>query len=64
MARHLSGIDDLLAKPFTLEALSGILQEQAEAVTAAYRPWFELAPPTRREEWVRIDGRRGTDAGG
>jgi ribosomal protein L11 methyltransferase len=44
--------------------LSGILQEQAEAVAAAYRPWFELAPPDRRQEWVRIEGRRGAEAGG
>lgn len=43
--------------------LSGILQEQAEAVADAYRPWFELAPPARRDEWVRIDGRRGPDTG-
>jgi ribosomal protein L11 methyltransferase len=43
--------------------LSGILQEQAEAVAAAYRPWFELAPPARRDEWVRIDGRRGPETG-
>jgi ribosomal protein L11 methyltransferase len=43
--------------------LSGILQEQAEAVAAAYRPWFELAPPARRDEWVRINGRRDPDAG-
>jgi ribosomal protein L11 methyltransferase len=42
--------------------LSGILDEQAEAVAAAYRPWFELAPPARRAEWVRIDGRRGPNA--
>ena len=43
--------------------LSGILQEQAEAVAAAYRPWFELAPPARRDEWVRINGWRDPDAG-
>jgi ribosomal protein L11 methyltransferase len=39
-------------------ALSGILAEQADAVAAAYRPAFELAPIARREEWVRIDGVR------
>jgi len=36
--------------------LSGILAEQAQAVRAAYQPWFEMAPPTQRQEWVRLDG--------
>lgn len=39
-------------------ALSGILAEQAEAVAAAYRPWFDLAPFAQRDEWIRIDGRK------
>ena len=39
-------------------ALSGILNEQAEAVAAAYRPWFTLTAPTTRAEWVRLDGRK------
>ena len=47
----------------TVTRIDGILQEQAEAVAAAYRPWFELAPPARRDEWVRINGRRDPDAG-
>jgi len=38
--------------------LSGILAEQAEAVNAAYRPWFENLRITQREEWVRIDAMR------
>lgn len=36
-------------------ALSGILAEQADAVAAAYRPWFALQPIAQRAEWVRID---------
>ena len=38
--------------------LSGILQEQAQSVIDAYTPWFEMAPPTTRKEWVRLEGRR------
>jgi ribosomal protein L11 methyltransferase len=37
-------------------ALSGILAEQAEAVSAAYRPWFDMAPAVQSAEWVRLDG--------
>ncbi len=38
--------------------LSGILHEQAEEVTAAYRPWFTMSTPTGREGWVRLEGIR------
>lgn len=36
--------------------LSGILQDQAEAVRNAYSPWFTMDPPTLQEEWVRLTG--------
>lgn len=36
--------------------LSGILQEQAEAVRSAYTPWFTMEPPTLQQEWVRLSG--------
>ncbi len=36
--------------------LSGILQDQAEAVSAAYNQWFTMEPPTLQEEWVRLTG--------
>ncbi|MDQ2078235.1 50S ribosomal protein L11 methyltransferase [Marinimicrobium sp. ABcell2] len=36
--------------------LSGILANQAEAVMAAYRPWFDFEPIAQKEEWVRITG--------
>jgi ribosomal protein L11 methyltransferase len=39
-------------------ALSGILQNQADDVLAAYEPYFEGLTVTAREDWVRIDGRR------
>ncbi len=38
--------------------LSGILDEQAASVAGHYRPWFELDPPTVRDEWVRLTGVR------
>ncbi len=38
--------------------LSGILPEQAEAVRAAYAPWFTLSGPAERDGWVRLQGRR------
>jgi len=38
--------------------LSGILQEQAEAVCAAYRHDFKFAPEHFLEGWVRLDGVR------
>lgn len=47
-----------LAAPGARLCLSGILAEQAAAVAAAYRPWFELAPPLLRESWARLTGTR------
>jgi ribosomal protein L11 methyltransferase len=38
--------------------LSGILAPQAEAVMAAYRPWFDFDPVAQQEEWVRLTGVR------
>jgi len=38
--------------------LSGILCEQADAVCAAYAPWFSLSDPVQRDGWVRLHGRR------
>lgn len=39
-------------------ALSGILSHQAEEVSRAYNPWFELDKPTQEDDWVRITGIR------
>jgi ribosomal protein L11 methyltransferase len=39
-------------------ALSGILETQAEAVRAAYSPWFMIAPTARAEGWVLLSGAR------
>lgn len=38
--------------------LSGILEEQGEAVAAAYHPWFNLLSSVVREGWVRLKGVR------
>jgi len=39
-------------------ALSGLLPEQAAAVTAAYRPWFHIETTMTRDGWVLLSGRR------
>ena len=39
-------------------ALTGILEEQAHSVAAAYAPWFTLAPWRVCEGWVLLTGRR------
>lgn len=36
--------------------LSGILNEQASEVSAAYRPYIHLNPATTQEDWCRLDG--------
>lgn len=38
--------------------LSGILQEQAESVMAAYRPSFDFLPPQAEQDWVLLQGTR------
>jgi ribosomal protein L11 methyltransferase len=39
-------------------ALSGLLPEQADAVTAAYRPWFHIGTTTMRDGWVLLGASR------
>ncbi|HEX6571193.1 MAG TPA: 50S ribosomal protein L11 methyltransferase [Steroidobacteraceae bacterium] len=39
-------------------ALCGLLLEQANAVTAAYRPWFDIDLTCAREDWGLLTGRR------
>ncbi|MGR9115596.1 MAG: 50S ribosomal protein L11 methyltransferase [Gammaproteobacteria bacterium] len=38
--------------------LSGILTEQANAVSEAYRPYIELEAPVIQEDWCRLAGRK------
>lgn len=39
-------------------ALSGLLLEQAAAVTEAYRPWFDIDLSGTRDDWGLLTGRR------
>jgi ribosomal protein L11 methyltransferase len=41
--------------------LSGLLVDQSEAVTAAYRPWFDIAIAATRDGWALLSGRRRAD---
>ena len=41
-------------------ALSGILPEQAEAVSAAYSEWFAMQPPVEHDGWIRLEGIKRT----
>ena len=38
--------------------LSGLLIEQAGAVTAAYAPWFDMQGPRQRDGWALLAGQR------
>jgi ribosomal protein L11 methyltransferase len=42
-------------------ALSGILTGQANTVTAAYRPWFDIALTATRDGWTLLAGQRRAD---
>jgi len=44
-------------------ALSGLLLEQADAVTEAYRPWFDIALAGARDGWGLLTGRRRAQDG-
>lgn len=51
-----------LVKPGGYIVLSGILQEQADALRESYQQGFELKPTTLLDEWVRVDGIRKSAA--
>ena len=42
-------------------ALSGILGGQSDTVTAAYRPWFDIALTATRDGWALLAGQRRAD---
>ncbi len=42
-------------------ALSGLLLEQTDTVTSAYRPWFDIATTATRDGWALLAGRRRAD---
>lgn len=43
-------------KPGGAVVLSGILEQQAQAVSDCYSQWFDMAPWHVRDGWVRLDG--------
>ena len=46
-----------LMQPRSELALSGILLDQVETVTAAYRPWFDIGVTGSRDGWALLSGR-------
>lgn len=65
VANILAGTLDVLAEriadycaPGAAIALSGILHGQEDELLRRYAPWFEALAVTRKDDWVRIDGRR------
>ena len=48
------------ARPGAPFAISGILAGQQDELLARYEEWFEELRADRREDWVRISGRRRT----
>lgn len=56
LAPHLAG----LTAPGGCIVLSGILESQADQVRQTYAAWFDMAAPTVREGWVRLEGKRRT----
>jgi len=61
LASALDALADSIAsrvRPGGLLALSGILDGQQDELLARYAPWFDGLRVTKREDWLRIDGRR------
>jgi len=48
-------------KPGGTVVLSGILAEQAQAVSSAFDPCFQMQPPVAKQEWVLLEGHRKVD---
>jgi len=36
--------------------LSGLLAEQADAITEVYSEWFEMSAAVQREDWILLSG--------
>ena len=58
LAQPLIVLAPLLAERGARIALSGILEEQAEEVRAAYQPWFRMQIAEREEGWALLTGLR------
>jgi ribosomal protein L11 methyltransferase len=58
LAQPLIVLAPLLAARGRRVALSGILDEQAEEVMRAYRPWYDIELAANEERWVLLAGTR------
>ena len=58
LAQPLIVLAPLLATRGRRLALSGILDEQAEEVMRAYRPWYDIELAANEERWVLLAGAR------
>ena len=58
LAQPLIVLAPLLAARGRRIALSGILEEQAEEVMNAYRPWYDIELAANEERWVLLAGAR------
>jgi ribosomal protein L11 methyltransferase len=47
-----------LVRPGRALVLSGLIGSQAESVTLAYRPWFDIRPFGAHDDWVCLHGVR------
>ena len=71
LANILAGTLESLASQFARQLtrggrllLAGILAEQADAVTGAYAPWFDIRLAGERQEWVALEGIRSGNVHG
>ncbi len=61
LAGPLKELAPTLAELVKLEGkliLSGLLIEQADELINTYSEWFDMEPPSTKEEWVRLTGRK------
>jgi len=66
LAGPLVGLAPTLARhvrPGGAIVLAGMLEEQAEGVAQAYRPWFHMRMFAKRDGWAVLEGRRLTTPG-
>jgi ribosomal protein L11 methyltransferase len=71
LANILAGTLEALAEQFARQLqrggrvlLAGILADQADAVTGAYAPWFDIRLAGKRQEWVALEGIRSGNVHG
>jgi len=52
---------EALVRPGGQILLSGLLADQAEAVSDAYAQWFEMNPAVEKDDWIRLTGTKRQD---